>query len=380
MTTIYLVRHGQAEGNLFCRIHGHYNSPLTALGLEQVAALRRRFEALPVDAVYSSDLCRAVQTAAAAAEPHGLTVRLREDLREVAMGAWEDRPWGNVREEEPEQYRLYTVSPDRWHVPGCEGWEALQARLLAALTDIALAHPGGAAAVFSHGRAIRALLCALLGVPAGEVSRIPNFTNTSVTLLRFENGVFTPEYGNDFSHLPPRLATVRQAVPLNGEAPPRRDLRLTPFDVLRETESYLRRYKEAWVLSHGSEKGFSTVYHDWAVMRAMADPRTVMQASLEGEPAGMIELAPDSGAEEGRGHIAFLCMDPAFRGRGLAVQLIGHAVSYYRALGREALRLRVNERNARAVQVYTRYGFVPVKREKGVVGHVLIMEKGITLP
>ena len=380
MTTIYLVRHAEAEGNLFHRIHGHTNSPLTARGLEQTAALRRRFETLPVDAVYASDLCRAVQTAAAAAEPHGLTVRMREDLREVAMGEWEDQPWGNVQAEQPEQYRLYTTSPDGWHVPGSESWEALQARLLGALRQIGEAHPGGSAAVFTHGRALRAVFCALLGIPAGEIGRVPTLTNTAVSLLRYENGVFTLEYGNDASHLPARLVTFRQETRRNGEDPPLRDLRLTPFDVLREKESYLRRYKEAWVLSHGSEKGFSSVYHDWATMRAMADPRAVMQASLGGEPAGMIELAPDSGAEEGRGHIAFLCMDPAFRGRGLAVQLIGHAVSYYRALGREALRLRVNERNARAVAFYTKYGFVPVKREKGVVGHVLIMEKGITLP
>ena len=344
MTTIYLVRHAEAEGNLFHRIHGHTNSPLTARGEKQADALRRRFETLPVDAVWSSDLLRAACTARAAAEPHGLPVQLTEKLREVDMGAWEDLPWGNVQEEEPEQYRFYTFSPDRWQVPGCEPWETLQARLLSAVTEIAEACPGGAAAVFTHGRALRALFCALFGVPAGEIGRIPNLTNTAVSLLQYENGVFTPVFGNDASHLPADLAAFRPKPLREGDAPPPRDLRLVPFDVLREKESYMRRYREAWVLSHGSEKGFSSIYYDKAVMRALGDPRAVMQATLAGEPAGMIELAPESGAEEGRGHIAFLCMDPAFRGCGLAVKLIGHAVSYYRALGRGTLRLQSRAR------------------------------------
>lgn len=374
MTTIYLARHGEAEGNLYRRIHGHTDGLLTERGERQAEALRRRFAALPVEAVWSSDLRRAAATARAAAEPHGLPIRTTAALREVSMGAWEDKTWGEVQEEQAEAYRLYLSSPDRWHVPGSEDWEALKARMLSALSEIARAHEGQTVAVFSHGCAIRALVSAILGVPGSEISRIPYCGNTALSCLKWENGAFSVAFYNDQSHLSPALTAPRQHF---GEGEPLRNLRLAPFDVIREKERYLRRYEEAWVLSHGSAKGFSTIYHDKAVMRSLADPRSVMEADLNGVPAGMIELAPDSGAEENRGHIAFLCMDPAFRGRGLAVQLIGHAVFYYRALGREALRLRVNERNDRAVRFYSAFGFRAVKREKGIVGHVLIMEKRI---
>ena len=56
MTTIYLVRHGEAEGNAFRRIHGQYDSMLTPTGFRQVEALARRFREIPVDACFASDL------------------------------------------------------------------------------------------------------------------------------------------------------------------------------------------------------------------------------------------------------------------------------------------------------------------------------------
>ena len=58
MTRIYLVRHAEAEGNLYRRIHGWYDSLITDNGYRQIAALAHRFEGIPVDAVYSSDLFR----------------------------------------------------------------------------------------------------------------------------------------------------------------------------------------------------------------------------------------------------------------------------------------------------------------------------------
>ena len=63
MTSIYLVRHAEAEGNAYRRIHGQYNSLITPNGLRQIAALERRFAAVPVDACYASDLYRTCKTA-----------------------------------------------------------------------------------------------------------------------------------------------------------------------------------------------------------------------------------------------------------------------------------------------------------------------------
>ena len=65
MTTIYLIRHAEAEGNVFRRIHGQYDSCVTPNGRRQIAALAQRFAGIPVGAVYAGDLKRACLTAAA---------------------------------------------------------------------------------------------------------------------------------------------------------------------------------------------------------------------------------------------------------------------------------------------------------------------------
>ena len=65
MTRIYLIRHAEAEGNLYRRVQGQYNSLVTERGLEQIKALEERFRDVPIDAVYSSDLYRTKKTASA---------------------------------------------------------------------------------------------------------------------------------------------------------------------------------------------------------------------------------------------------------------------------------------------------------------------------
>ena len=63
MTKLYLIRHAEAEGNLFRRAQGHWNGKITARGKKQIDALAERFKDVKIDAVYSSDLDRAVETA-----------------------------------------------------------------------------------------------------------------------------------------------------------------------------------------------------------------------------------------------------------------------------------------------------------------------------
>ena len=87
-TTIYLIRHAEAEGNLYRRIHGHYDTNVTENGLRQIAALEQRFRDIPVDAVYSSDLTRTCRTARALAEPKGLPIQTDSRFREIYLGAW----------------------------------------------------------------------------------------------------------------------------------------------------------------------------------------------------------------------------------------------------------------------------------------------------
>ena len=83
MTTVYLIRHAEAEGNVYRRCHGQYDSLLTPRAYEQLPYLAKRFENVPLDAVYASDLFRARTTAKAVAAPHGMNVEIRPVLREI---------------------------------------------------------------------------------------------------------------------------------------------------------------------------------------------------------------------------------------------------------------------------------------------------------
>ena len=76
MTTIYLIRHAEAEGNLYRIAQGQDDSALTDRGWRQVKALERRFAGVQIDAVYTSDLYRTRATASALYLPRGLTPRL----------------------------------------------------------------------------------------------------------------------------------------------------------------------------------------------------------------------------------------------------------------------------------------------------------------
>lgn len=122
MTTLYLIRHAEAEGNLYRRIHGWYDALVTPNGLRQIEALEGRFAGVPVDAVYSSDLYRTETTAKAVYLPKGLSLHTDPGLREVHMGDWEDRPWGEIRETDGERLTLFNRSDPSWRAPAGRAW------------------------------------------------------------------------------------------------------------------------------------------------------------------------------------------------------------------------------------------------------------------
>ena len=94
MTTLYLIRHAEAEGNAYRRIDGWYNSLITPNGLLQIEALRRRFEPIQIVACYASDLYRTCKTASAIYVPKALELHTDPRLREVGLGRWENHPFG----------------------------------------------------------------------------------------------------------------------------------------------------------------------------------------------------------------------------------------------------------------------------------------------
>ena len=137
MTTIYLIRHAEAEGNLYRRIHGWYDALITENGFRQIEALQRRFQDVRVDAVWSSDLHRTMTTARAVYVPKGLELHTDPQLRELNFGDWEDRPWGQVYHDEPERIGQFNRTDPAWRAPGGESLAEAGDRLERALTALA---------------------------------------------------------------------------------------------------------------------------------------------------------------------------------------------------------------------------------------------------
>ena len=174
MTTIYLIRHAEAEGNLYRRIQGHWNGQVTPRGFRQIEALAERFRDVPVDAVYSSDLQRTMDTAGAILKYHDLQLKTTPRLREANLGVWEGRPWGDVEYESPEQMFYFNHDPAKWCIPQCERFPEIQARMRAVLAEIAARHEGQTVAVVSHGVAIRSFLASALGIPSEQIDSLPH--------------------------------------------------------------------------------------------------------------------------------------------------------------------------------------------------------------
>jgi broad specificity phosphatase PhoE len=173
VTTILLARHGETDWNRDGRFQGHADPPLNRQGREQAQILARRLADVPFDAVYSSDLLRAHETALIVAEPHGVPVVTDPGLREIDVGSWS----GLTRAEIEERF------PGVDHHDG-ESREDHLARVLATVERIAAAEAGRRILVVSHGGSLRALRGHAIGDPVHPIE------NCGVYELRFRDGAF----------------------------------------------------------------------------------------------------------------------------------------------------------------------------------------------
>jgi probable phosphoglycerate mutase len=175
VTTLLLARHGETDWNRELRIQGSSDIELNELGREQAQALADELADVDLDAIYASDLSRARATAEVVAATKELPVRLDPRLRERAFGSWE----GLTREDIEERF----LPDDR---PDGESDEDVRTRVLAAIDEIAAAHPGQQVLVVSHGGALNALWHHALG------ERIERWGNCAVYKLAVRDNGFGP--------------------------------------------------------------------------------------------------------------------------------------------------------------------------------------------
>jgi broad specificity phosphatase PhoE len=163
-TRINLVRHGATQLTAENRFSGAVGVELSEEGRQQAALLGERLNHDRIDAIYSSDLSRAVDTANLIGARCRLTTTVVEALREIAHGHWEGLTRAEVEERFPGEYQTWESDPFTYAPEGGESGVAVLARALPALREIVTKHPAQNVVIVSHKATIRLLLSSLLGI------------------------------------------------------------------------------------------------------------------------------------------------------------------------------------------------------------------------
>lgn len=324
MTQIYLIRHGEAEGNVFRRFHGQYNSLLMPRGYEQRNYIQKRFENIPVDACFSSDLTRACLTAGSIYIPKGLKLQQDKRFREVHVGVWEDLPYGYLDTYYGNDMRDFTRDPVHWHVEGGETYGDYTDRFIAGMEDAARQYQGGTICIFCHGAVLRGVLMRLFFHDCPD--DLPISDNAGVSHLFYDKGRFTYEYLNDNSHIPQHLSTY---------------------------------YIQSWWRKTDNRKEANLLFEPFETsdlqfidkIVACDEGGILMTGKLGNRPVGIISLGKQI---EATGIILGMTMREDMLGRYYADQLLGCAISHFRRLGCNRIQAVPGEYPD---SVIARYGF-----------------------
>jgi len=197
--TLYLVRHGESIYNAESRIQGHADVPLSELGRRQGEAVAEALAGISIDAIYTSPLLRALDTARYIAARHHVSICTDPRLMELDVGAFEGRLRAELESENSPDFVRWLSGDDHFVIPGGESRRQLANRGREALQSIA-AYGHRAAVVVTHGGLLSATLRSILNLS----QPLPPFSlqNGSITRVAFDSaGKFSLVALNETAHL-----------------------------------------------------------------------------------------------------------------------------------------------------------------------------------
>jgi broad specificity phosphatase PhoE len=197
-TTVLLIRHGRTEWNATGRWQGHTDIPLNERGRQQARALAQRLANWPVEAIYTSDLLRAKETAEIIARPHNLTPIKNANLRERYGGFFQGLAGDEIRTKYREEWEKLIQGDE---IEGVESNTAVQERIWQAFENIASNHRGQTVALVSHGAALGLLIAKVLGFAPGQRPRFTMRQNTGLSIVEMDDSGHLVTLLNDGSHL-----------------------------------------------------------------------------------------------------------------------------------------------------------------------------------
>jgi broad specificity phosphatase PhoE len=182
MPTLLLIRHGEndylANNRLPGRLPGIH---LNLKGREQAEELARTLNQLPVKAIYSSPMERAIETAEPSAESLGLGIQVQPDLVDTDVGDWAGRSWKKLGRSK--LWKVIQETPSEFQFPNGESFRQIIERVTRALQQIISSHTDEMVALFFHADPIKLAVTHYLGLPLDNFQRLSAHTG-SVTILK----------------------------------------------------------------------------------------------------------------------------------------------------------------------------------------------------
>lgn len=200
MRKIYLLRHGQSEWNLLGKVQGQSDIELNDKGIEQAQKAAKVFLDKEIDAIYSSDLKRAYQTAEIVGDKLNLKVNTLCGIREMNFGTWEGLPIETIEKDHIDHYKLWRTEPHEITFVDGENLKIVQARALADVKKIMSETSNKNILLVSHGTAIKALILGLLDIDISKYNKMA-MGNTGISIIEFRDFSAVLTLLNDTNHL-----------------------------------------------------------------------------------------------------------------------------------------------------------------------------------
>jgi len=171
-TRFILIRHGETEWNRDDRFRGRSDVPLNESGIAQARKIQERLAHLKIDAVYTSPLPRAIQTAEPLARSHNIEIRQTADLLDIDYGVWEGMAREDIQTKYPDLYNTWIKTPGKVKFPGGESVRQVRLRVEKLLEHLGEDHLGETVALVSHRVTCHIALCIALDLPNDAIWRL----------------------------------------------------------------------------------------------------------------------------------------------------------------------------------------------------------------
>ena len=198
---IYVVRHGQSEGNINDTFTGITNVALTPKGIEQARLTAEYLSPVSFSAIYSSDLIRAVQTAQPHAKMRNMEIAENKGLREINAGEWEGKNYYSLFDLYPQTFKVWTENIGQGRPNGGESVTEVQKSVYDAMEEIATRHDGETVLVVTHALALRTFIAKVKGETLDGKTDSGYVPNSSVTIVEYNKGKFTVKEEGYDAHL-----------------------------------------------------------------------------------------------------------------------------------------------------------------------------------